>query len=411
MASDMSDDELFLLASQEYEELDSWVGDINEQDDVMEQTESGSNIIPDDDDDDKLFLVASQQYEETLTTNQFMEQEDESASKATGKKRFASPISESDIMRLIDDAIPANTQKTTLWAVRTWKDWATQRKENGDEVPCDLEVATNEDINKWLARFVLEVRNQRGECYTGATIYSLCAGLQRHICDVRMANKGKSLDIYTNCEFTYFRSVLDSVLKQLHKQGVGTVKKRAEGISHELEDHLWKSKVLGDDTPQKLLDTLVFCFGLNLALRSGQEHRDLRPDMLVLSEPPGAKAYLTYTESGSKNNSGGLRDRRVANKSVKVFENPDNRSMCVVTLYKKYMSLRPEEPKDVFYLQPLTRPRHDRWYQARPVGHNKLSQTVKRLCESSGVDGYYTNHSLRRTAATRMEPMSKRSCQ
>ena len=101
---------------------------------------------------------------------------------------------------------------------------------------------------------------------------------------------------------------------------MGTVKKRAEGISYDLEDRLWESKALGDDTPQKPLDTLVFCFGLNFALRSGQEQCHLRPDMLVLSEPPGSKAYLTYTESGSKNNLGGLRDRINQSRFLKILK-------------------------------------------------------------------------------------------
>ena len=73
-----------------------------------------------------------------------------------------------------------------------------------------------------------------------------------------------------------------------------------------MEERLWNEGVLGDDTPKKLLDTLVFCFGLNFTLRSGQEHRNLRPDMLEIKEPHDSLAYLVYTESGSKNNSGGL---------------------------------------------------------------------------------------------------------
>ena len=122
------------------------------------------------------------------------------------------------------------------------------------------------------------------------------------------------IGIYKDPKFMYFRSVFNSVLKDLHQEGVGTSKKQASVISVELEEKLWNDGILGDGTPQTLLDTLVFCLGMNLALRSGKEHQSLRPNMFELFEPPNAKAYLTYTESGSKNNTGGLRDRKVKNK-------------------------------------------------------------------------------------------------
>ena len=48
-----------------------------------------------------------------------------------------------------------------------------------------------------------------------------------------------------------------------------------------------------------------------------------------------------------------------------------------------------------FYLQLLSK-------YSDPVGHNKLASTVKKLCSQVGVDGYKTNHSLLRTAATRL---------
>ena len=59
--------------------------------------------------------------------------------------------------------------------------------------------------------------------------------------------------------------------------------KRAEIISEEVEEKIWREGCLGDDTPKKLLNTLVFGFGMNYVLRSGKEHRKLQPDMLELT--------------------------------------------------------------------------------------------------------------------------------
>ena len=41
-------------------------------------------------------------------------------------------------------------------------------------------------------------------------------------------------------------------------------------------------------------------------------------------------------------------------------------------------------------------------YKASPNGHNSLSATVKKLTTLIGETGYFTNHSLRRTCATRL---------
>lgn len=98
-----------------------------------------------------------------------------------------------------------------------------------------------------------------------------------------------------------------------------------------------------------------------------------------------------------------MKDHKVKNKTVKVFSNLANPSRCVIQLYKKYMDLRPENaPPDIFYLQPLQKPVPGCWYHPRPVGHNVLSRTVKKLTDKVGAQGHYTNHSLRRTCATRL---------
>lgn len=36
------------------------------------------------------------------------------------------------------------------------------------------------------------------------------------------------------------------------------------------------------------------------------------------------------------------------------------------------------------------------------MGIHTLQQTVTKMCKEAGFDGYYTNHSLRATAATRL---------
>ena len=102
----------------------------------------------------------------------------------------------------------------------------------------------------------------------------------------------------------------------------------------------------------------------------------------------------------SKTNQAG---RKLIPKEVVQHENEVNSSRCLVRLYKLYNSLcPPNRPDRAFYLTPLVRPTEGCWFRKVPLGHNKLSQVVPRLMKSAKIEGYFTNHSLRATAATRL---------
>ena len=109
------------------------------------------------------------------------------------------------------------------------------------------------------------------------------------------------MNLFTDAEFTGFRKTLDAEMKRLRSIGIGVQQKGAEPISEGEENQLWDKGLLGDHSPQVLLDTLVYLCGLCFALRSGQEHRNLQFTQFKLVEPTDSPSYLMYTENVSKN--------------------------------------------------------------------------------------------------------------
>jgi len=130
-------------------------------------------------------------------------------------------------------------------------------------------------------------------------------------------------------------------MKRLQQLGIGSTKKQAETLTDTEEDSLWEKGLLGDHTPQTLLDTIIFYNGYYFALRSGKEHWQLRcnPCQIQVVEHPGERPLLWYTEDVSKNRPGGLKGRNIKPKVAVQHANLEDLKRCFMRLFKLYMSL------------------------------------------------------------------------
>lgn len=77
-----------------------------------------------------------------------------------------------------------------------------------------------------------------------------------------------ALDLFRDQQLAEFRRTLDSEMKHLRLEGLGTMVKQAERTTNEEEECLWEKRMLGLETPLALLDTMVYMCGLYFALRS-----------------------------------------------------------------------------------------------------------------------------------------------
>lgn len=255
--------------------------------------------------------------------------------------RFAKSYDEKTLQKLVQDVKPKNTVNKTRWAMNVFNSWKIERSVGKNatfsHIPDNILNMTNYEINECLCYFVAEVKNVCGQDYYPNSLYELITSIQLHL-----RENDRHINLLEDNDFVKIRKVLDARMKELTKSGLGTKKKQAETISIDQENKMWTEGILGEDNPQKLLDTIIYLIGLNFALRAGKEHRDLRvgenTQCSMKIDIDGMKT-LTYTQDVSKCNPGGLAHRKIKQKTVSVFQNEDP-ERCLIRLYEKYMKLR-----------------------------------------------------------------------
>ena len=148
--------------------------------------------------------------------------------------------------------------------MKVWNDWTACRRNacpgRIGEWPIHLYLAQPQQMNYWLCKFVLETRKANGEFYPPNTLYSLCCGLLRYI-----RERKPELNIFKDPSYNGFQKTLDSEMKRLTSLGVGVKRHQAEPITVDEENRLWELRLLGDHSPQALLDTMVYLNGMNIA--------------------------------------------------------------------------------------------------------------------------------------------------
>ena len=89
--------------------------------------------------------------------------------------------------------------------------------------------------------------------------------------------------------------------------------KQAQILTTENEEIFWSKGMLGDHTPQSLLDTIVFCNGLFFTLRSRREHQQLRSLLCKIEvvEQSGERLQIQIQAKWQK-----------ASNTLKTFEEP-----------------------------------------------------------------------------------------
>ena len=159
----------------------------------------------------------------------------------------------------------------------------------------------NMDIAKLgevLSLFIMEIRKWNGEEYQRETLYKIVLSLKHFI-----SMNGRNIKLLDHPGLVSMRNTLDNQMKQLSKQGVVHKHSQAKAITLQ-EDHMWKSDLLGNDTPEKLFNTLLYLIGIHFTLRACEEYKLLKTrafgQLKLKVDYDTNRRYLEYTEHHSR---------------------------------------------------------------------------------------------------------------
>ena len=328
------------------------------------------------------------------------------ASDGIPSRHFNDPLMEDALVELTDKNFSPETMKKIRWVRKMYREWRSHRHSLGLEyIECDLEdkdTITCSSLKFALCRFITEVKKVNGDDFPGKTLYDIIVCIQFHLECLGFAYKLINDEGFHDLKYT-----LDNTMKMRTAAGIGISVKNAQILSSTDEDYLWSMGFLGTSTPDQLLDTVVFCIGKGFALHVGKEHRALHSiqfqSQFKFMHDNDGEIFLRYIEDiGLKTKKGGLKHHKVEAKSMDLYatSNPDRCPLCIII---RYLSLLPKNRScQAFYLQPRKKFFGKSWYVNRPAGVNRLRNVVKELCKNARLPGFYTNHSLRSMAATKL---------
>lgn len=201
-------------------------------------------------------------------------------------------ITDEDIQKRLENNINKSTKMKYQWAVNCFQKWLENEPNKPNKAVSDFSV---DDVNYHLPRFIMSCRNSKNEKYRPKTLLELVLCLQQAINHERSKQSLNRFKFLNDNIFSVVRGVLDSEMKLATKEGLNIPNNQVDIITEAQENDLWEKNILGDDTPEKLSDTLLYLVGTNFALRGGQEHADLTLDNFELSVGSNNEKKFIYT--------------------------------------------------------------------------------------------------------------------
>ena len=265
--------------------------------------------------------------------------------------------------------------------MRTLRQILNEKEENRE-----IQNIPPEELNELLSQFVYSARKSDDTEYEPSSLRGMICSFDRvlkhHDYGFEICDKRK------DAEFARTREMLRPKQIQLKKQGKGNNCHKADALSDEDIDALFRTGELGFSNPTSLLHSLWFVNTVFFGLRGITEHHQM-----ICNDNKGDE-YLLMMERNTKTRTG-IHIKNQREIPQRDWANKDDSSRCPVATYKLYRSKRPIKywnPDDPLYIQQNTNPEKSAlWFKSQPVAVNKLSKFMKTIVTNSGD---YSVHAL-----------------
>ncbi|XP_065191917.1 uncharacterized protein KIAA1958-like [Sycon ciliatum] len=326
--------------------------------------------------------LATGEVVEKTTTEKRVSSEQHSSEERV--KRFVQ-VSESDLDRIRESRVPANTKRATKNWMRVFDTWCVENKKT-----CDLKTIQATDLASILKHAYVEIRQVNKQPYSKNSLLQFRSAIHRELQELK-----RTINLYTDSEFIEANQVLDGYLKQLKKDGLVAPTQHKTPISDSDKEKIYKH--LGDwKTNADHLTYLVwFVITYHFCLRGSEIQAYLTSDDLDVKTNDKGKRYITLaTAFAQKNQQGGIKGKDTVSDGMIVS---DWQVEAVLLLTSK-LSVK---SKRLFQIpRKHYQPEDAEWYTGQVFGKNKIDGMMKKMSETARLSQIYTNHSVRATAIT-----------
>ena len=189
------------------------------------------------------------------------------------------PTDEKNIVKLSHKKFAPESKKKMKWAVNMYCEWRVNHMQK-IKVPIeivranldDLYNVTQNDLCYSLSCFIAEVKKVDGSDFPPNFLKEIIVMIQMFLNEKGVYWKlldGQLVNFQKLC------NVIDNLMKEKTVLGLGT-HVSSSIILLAQEDKLFFDGILGEETPIKLIKTMVYMMGMHLVLRGGVEHTRLR---------------------------------------------------------------------------------------------------------------------------------------